>query len=167
MPGDEAAATAQAYFDALNDRDLERGASLVADGCEWLHVATGDRFVGPEGFLTSARRWLTAFPDTTIEVKRVLPGEGWVVAEVIARGTHTGPLATPAGTIPPTGRTGDLECCYVLQIRAGQIVGGRIYYDTTTMLERLGLLSQRAMAFGLRVLKVRNSIRRRPRSLGC
>jgi steroid delta-isomerase-like uncharacterized protein len=166
MPSDEAAATAHAYFEALNARDLERGASLVADGCVWFHVATGDRFVGPEGYLTSARRWLAAFPDTAIEVKRLLPGEDWVVAEVIAHGTHTGPLATTAGTIPPTGRTGDLEFCYVLEIREGRIVGGRIYYDTTTMLERLGLLSPRAMAFGLRLLRLRYLIRRRRRSLG-
>jgi steroid delta-isomerase-like uncharacterized protein len=156
----EATRVAKQYFDAFNRRDFALGAGLVAEGCEWLHVATGEVFRGPEGYKESASRWIRAFPDASVEIVRVLGAGPDLAVEVIARGRHDGTLATWAGEIPPTGRPSELRLCYAMTIEHGRIVGARIYYDTTTMLRGLGIVSDRLVSLGLRLVRLRHALRR-------
>jgi steroid delta-isomerase-like uncharacterized protein len=159
----EAGSVAEQYFDAFNRRDFERGAGLVAEECEWLHVATGEVFRGPAGYKESASRWTRAFPDATVEIARVVASGTDLVVEVIARGRHDGTLLTWAGEIPPTGRSSELRLCYAMTVEHGKITDARIYYDTGTMLRELGIVSDRLISFGLRIVRLRYAL---ARSLG-
>jgi ketosteroid isomerase-like protein len=67
--------------------------------------------------------------------------EEGVVVEFRGRGTHTGPLANPAGDIRATGRKVDIPFCQVYRLKGGKIVSSRLYFDTATMMGQLGLLS--------------------------
>ena len=62
----------------------------------------------------------------------------------IARGAHTGPLETPAGEVPPTGRRIEIEFSVVARARDGLLVDGREYYDSMTLLTQLGLMPEPA-----------------------
>ena len=55
--------------------------------------------------------------------------------EIVARGTHTGPL----DGIPPTGRRAEVVGCNVVEIRDGKIHRERDYYDTMALMQQLGL----------------------------
>jgi len=94
-------------FDAFNDRDLDRVAAMVSEDFELVDFAAeGQIFRGPQGILRWLRMFLTALPDAKTELTSVVAdGENWVFTEFVGRGTHTGPLVGPAGTIPPTGRS--------------------------------------------------------------
>jgi ketosteroid isomerase-like protein len=56
-----------------------------------------------------------------------------------SRGTHTGPLAAPAGDIAPTGRAIEVPFCVVVRARDGLLCEGREYSDALTLLGQLGL----------------------------
>jgi len=49
-------------------------------------------------------------------------------------------LVTPAGTIPPTGRTVELRLGEVYEVRESKIAKLHAYYDSATMMRQLGLL---------------------------
>jgi ketosteroid isomerase-like protein len=63
-----------------------------------------------------------------------------VATEHIGRFTHTGPLLTPAGEIPPTGRRVELQIAEVYRMREGKIALLHAYYDVATMLRQPGLM---------------------------
>jgi hypothetical protein len=55
--------------------------------------------------------FVTAFPDLTQDVRLLVDAGEYAFAEVVARGTHTGPLAAPDGEIAPAGRTIEIPFC--------------------------------------------------------
>ena len=111
---------------------------MIAEDVEWLNVATGETFRGHEGFRQFMQGWADAFPDGRAEDTNVYVGEDFAVTEFFGRGTHSGPLRTPAGEIPPTERSVEFRLCEVYQIRDGKIVRGRTYFDAATLLDELG-----------------------------
>jgi predicted ester cyclase len=82
-----------------------------------------------------------AFPDLKIAVTNQVATDDQVVSEFTARGTHTGPLLTPAGEIPPTGRKVDFIVCEVWRIKNGQLVSLHNYQDAASLMRQLGVLS--------------------------
>jgi hypothetical protein len=56
-------------------------------------------------------------------------------------GTHTGPLATPLGTVPATGRPVDIRVIDVLTLTEGRISGIVMVADELGNLHRLGALT--------------------------
>lgn len=92
------------YVAAWNRRDMERYYSLYSenlvfqDGIEVLHSVDALR----ERYESE----LAAFPDLTIECKRLLVDEGTqtLAAENLERGTHSGDLVVGGERLSPTGR---------------------------------------------------------------
>ena len=157
-------------FEAFDEGDLDRAVATVTDDFELLDVAAGQTLRGQEG----CRRWLTTFrtalPDARTELVNTFADGDRVASEHIGRGTHTGPFVTPAGDIPPTGRTVELRIAELYELRDGKITRLHAYYDSATMLRQLGLLpasgsgGERAMTafMGLSVKAMRALKRSRP-----
>jgi predicted ester cyclase len=55
-------------------------------------------------------------------------------------GTHTGPLAGPAGDVPPTGRRVTVPFCALGTQREGRLAAVHIELDQLGMLAQLGLV---------------------------
>lgn len=141
MIGQEAAALVRASHEAFNARDFDRVDEIVAEDFEHTNVATGETFHGPEGMKRFERGWIEAFSDAETEVVGLHGGDDFAVVEFVGRGTHDGPMATPDGEIPPTGRRIETRFCEVFEARDGKLVRGRIYFDLATIMGQLGLLS--------------------------
>jgi steroid delta-isomerase-like uncharacterized protein len=141
------AALVQIGYDAYNDHSfdahwLERAAAPIAEECEVVDVPSGAILRGPEGFKQFLLGFSTAFPDSRAEVTHLSTTEDGAVVEFVGRGTHTGPLHTPGGDIPPTGRPFELHFCDVYTIKKGKIVRHSTYYDALSLLEQLGAFPQ-------------------------
>jgi ketosteroid isomerase-like protein len=81
-----------------NDREFDRILSeMIAEDIEWITVPTGQTFRGHEGFREFMQGWADAFPDGRTEDTTAYAGEEFGVSEFIGRGTHDGPLRSPAG----------------------------------------------------------------------
>ena len=140
MSAQDNAALACTLYDAYNARDFDRAASAVAENCELLNVPLGITFHGQEGVRQFQQGWEMAFPDSKVEVTNVVATDDQVVVEFTGRGTHSGPLYSPAGTIPATGRRLDLPFVDVHQIRDGKVASSRTYFDVMGMMQQLGLV---------------------------
>ena len=104
------------------------------------------RYTGPAGSSTGLqaraageRVWLDAFPDVRIEQRHRLVAGDTVIMEGTIHGTHTGPLASPVGVVPPTGRTIEGVYVSIMQFRDDRVVDQRVYYDQFDLLRQLGL----------------------------
>jgi predicted ester cyclase len=137
----DAAAAARAMYEALAGGDYESAAKYVAEDVLLLNVATGDVYRGSAGFLAYMRGWAAAFPDLKRDLLKVGGGGGRALAEYEAAGSHTGPLVTPRGHIPPTGMDVQLAFCDVVEFRDEVVSYIRSYFDSSTLLRQLGLIA--------------------------
>jgi len=144
MPEADAASVLREVFDALNEHDLDRVAAAVHERFDFVDVGGGEAVSGREQWRAYCGRFVTAFPDLTQEVTNLVPAGDSAFAEAIARGTHTGPLETPDGELPPTDRRLEIRFCVVVRAAHGLLVDGREYYDSMTLLTQLGLAPEAA-----------------------
>ena len=143
MSAQENAALAQKLYELFSNNQFDEAVALAAEDMEVVLVPFGQTFHGPEGFRNFMMGFKTAFPDIIINqvVSQIATDEA-AVSEFTARGTHTGPLMTPAGEVPPTGRTVDFTVCEVWQIRDGKIASLHNYQDSASLMRQLGLLPE-------------------------
>ena len=63
-----------------------------------------------------------------------------MATEITVKGTHTKPMVTPQGELPPTGKSLDLKAVNVMRLRDGRIAALRIYFDQMDFMGQLGAL---------------------------
>ena len=96
---------------------------------------------GPTGLGQTVEVYAKAFPDMHRELYRFFVTGDVVVVELALQGTHKGPLPTPMGIIPPTGKRMDAPCCDVFRLVNGKIQSFNCYPSGTVMFAQLGVLS--------------------------
>ena len=96
---------------------------------------------GPTGLGKTVEVYAKAFPDMHRELYRIFSVGDVVVVELALQGTHKGPLPTPMGIIPPTGKRMDAPCCDVFRLVNGKIQSFDCYPSGTVIFAQLGVLS--------------------------
>ena len=81
-----------------------------------------------------------AFPDIHRELFSVYATGDVVVAELAIRGTHTGVLPLPSGSLAPTDQTIDVPCCDVFHLENGKVTSFHCYNAASVMQQQLGLI---------------------------
>jgi len=125
----------QKHVLAENRRSIE---GLLATLCAepvYQIMATGETHRGREAVARFYRGLFEAMPDVTFERVGQFVGEEGVVEESVLAGTHTGPLFG----LPPTGRPVRLPLTIVFPMKAGEILGERMYFDMDSLHRQLGL----------------------------
>lgn len=138
------AALARSLYEAFNNRDFELGARMIAPEGTITLIGTGQTFTGPEGSRQFETMWATAFPDGMVTVERVVAQGDDVVVEYTGRGTHTGPLSTPVGDIPATGRSVTLQFVDMLEFADGKLRSQRSYLDSGSLMAQLGISAEQS-----------------------
>ena len=126
--------TVLGHVDAENRRDYE-AALATFDHPRYEFVATDEVYDG-EGEVME--HWLEldrAFPDQEDEILTLHHADDTVLLEMVTRGTHLGPLRG----LPPTGRTFELRFICIFVFEGERLVCERVYFDTNTMFEQLGV----------------------------
>lgn len=140
MSFEDNAVLARSIYAAFNRGEFEKCLSLATEDVEILMVPFGQTFRGKEGFRAFMEGFRKAFPDLTLEITSQVSSEGAVVNEFRARGTHTGPLFGPAGEIPATGNRIDYPVIEVWGVKEGRLAYIRNYFDSTTLMQQLGVV---------------------------
>lgn len=122
-----------------NNKDWNAAKASMAPEYVYDEIATHRRTQGPDASLEIWRGWATAFPDSKGEIHNTLQSGDTLVLELTWRGTHTGPLQTPRGTIPPTGKRIELRACQINTVANGKVQSTRHYFDLGSLLQQLGL----------------------------
>lgn len=81
-----------------------------------------------------------AFPDATVTEQAQILTPEVAVTESIFRGTHAGPLHTPTGEIPATGRQVKMRQVAVQRVTDGLISSEHLYFDQLDLLGQLGIV---------------------------
>lgn len=130
---------ARSIYEAWNNRDFDFLADSIAADGEIVDVGSGATFRGPDGSRQYNSAWAEAFPDGRITVDSVITSGDHVVVEYTGRGTHTGTMTSPAGSIPATGRSVTLHLCDVLVVADDKLKSMRSYFDTGSLMAQLGI----------------------------
>jgi len=84
----------------------------------------------------------SAFPDARMEIAYITESGDTVIAEGFFTGTHTAPLASPKGEVPPTGKSLKVAFSDFFTFKNGKVADHRTYFDQMELLGQLGLLPQ-------------------------
>ena len=134
----EALEAAKRADDAFNAHDVEARLAVNSDDTE-LVMPGGMRLRGREQADVLRAFW-EALPDATITWENHLESGSMIAGEGVLTGTHSGPLRTPQGDIPPTGRQVRLPYAFVRRVEGGAITSEHLYYDQMEFLQQLGAL---------------------------
>ena len=124
------------HIDAENRCDYE-AALATFDRPRYEFVATDEVFEGADQVMEHWLEFDRAFPDQRDEVIAFHHADETVLVEAISRGTHLGALRG----LPPTGRSFELQFACIFVFEGEKLVCERVYFDTTTIMEQLGVAS--------------------------
>ena len=127
------------WFALFDAGDVQGATALAADDCEVTMPGTGpmDRqtFAG-----VMLPMWLRAFGETRRhDILDVVDAGDVAALRVRFTAGNTGPMATPQGEIPATGRTVVLEHGTVVTADGGRITSWHSYFDQMVLLTQLGV----------------------------
>jgi len=95
---------------------------------------TDGEFRGPAGFRQLVERYISAFPNATMQITEIVAEGDMIAAHWRATGTHTGDLMG----IAPTGRDVTVEGTQFDRIRDGKIVESHGLFDALGLLQQIG-----------------------------
>jgi predicted ester cyclase len=128
-------------FSAIEARDFDTVAASLTPDCDFR--APGIELRGPDGFLAWTRPFLEAFPDIHHHIGPIVAAGDGVAFELEIHGTHTEPLVTPEGALPPTQRPLHLSACNIWRLdEGGGIASYHVYFDQVAFMVALGLIPQ-------------------------
>jgi steroid delta-isomerase-like uncharacterized protein len=140
MPTDATRATVHAIFETFAAHDLDAFRTFLTDDVVLRDPPSGMVHEGPEALMAAVGATVQAFPDLEPEVTNIVVEGEQAVAEVMRTATHTGPLPTPDGPVPPTGRAVRMPECIVFRITDGKVASMTTYLDRLSILQQLGLI---------------------------
>jgi predicted ester cyclase len=79
-------------------------------------------------------------PDVKGNVTNAISSGNSVLLEVTWEGTQTGPLETPGGTIPPSGKRQTTLSAWVFEFEGDRIKESRNYFDMVSFLQQIGAM---------------------------
>jgi steroid delta-isomerase-like uncharacterized protein len=135
----QAKETTDRFVAAFNAKDEKALKELHADDIKF-NAPGGFKATNAKDATAYAMTWLKAFPDGKMKVRSEITSGPWVVQEIVMEGTHTAPLDSPTGAIPPTHKKVVGYGVQILRVQDGKIAEARIYFDQLDQLSQLGLL---------------------------
>jgi steroid delta-isomerase-like uncharacterized protein len=129
---------ARENVDSFNKADWERLQAGLAAGVRYHEYGTQRTAEGPEKLVELLKGWKQAFPDAAGTVTSAVASGDMAALEVTWQGTHTGPLETPEGTIPASGKRQETPAAVVYTFEGGKIKESRQYFDSMTLLKQIG-----------------------------
>jgi ketosteroid isomerase-like protein len=112
--------------------------------CEWVNPMVQAQ--GPDEIVRSLAAYGAAFPERRHELSLVLEVGATVAVEGEWIATHAGPLATPEGELPATGRTVRVPFAAVIRVPDGRVDSVHVYLDPLGFMAQLGLAPEPAAA---------------------
>ena len=122
------------HVEAENAADYETALATFQHP-RYEYVANDEVYDGAEEVMAHWRELDRAFPDQEIEIVALHTADDAVLMEAIVRATHTGPLRG----LPPTGRSFEQQFLAIFVFEGDGLVCERVYYDTATVLQQLGI----------------------------
>ena len=126
-----------AHYDDFNGRRLDSAAVRFQADARIEH-GSGQVEYGPEGFCLLARQWLAAFPDGRVTVRDIRSQGGNLYdVELVATGTHSGPLVLGAWSFRPSQVAVRLPARELFQVEDSQFRLASLTFDLQDLVRQL------------------------------
>ena len=132
--------TAKSVTTACNEKNWSAVKSAFAENGIYDEKATSRRVQGVEKIIEVWQGWAKALPDSKATFVGEYASGDTATIEVVWKGTHTGPLQTATGTIPPSNKRMELPACQIIKIEGGKVKSFTHYFDMATLLRQIGAL---------------------------
>ena len=132
---------AKAPILAYNDKDWNRVRATITPDFLYDEIGTRRRLQNADEAIQAWKGWAQAFPDSHATFNATLVSGNTVVLEVTWKGTHTGLLQTPKGSVPGTGKPMEIRACIVSELAGEKARTQRHYFDMVSLLDQLGIQS--------------------------
>lgn len=131
----DARATVDRFYACFAASDWEGARGCYADSC--ITVMPGME-LDNDSHMAVGMAFKAAMPDARMEVVRAVEAGSEVFMGGTFRGTHTGDMVTPQGSIPASGNDLALPFADYFRVEDGKIVEHNVVFDQLTMLTQLG-----------------------------
>ena len=125
-------------IDAFNEADWERFRGVLSPDVVYAETGTGRRIEGAEAYVALCQGWRVALPDVRGTIRAAIAAEDRVAQEILWEGTHTGPMETPAGALPPSGAQISVEASFWVRFDGDKAREIHHYLDVLTLLQQTG-----------------------------
>jgi hypothetical protein len=125
--------------------DLDAFIDMMAPDCTWS--TPNGQLTGRDELRGWLAPWIAGFPhQRRHDLDRVVEHEGTVYCEGRFVGVNEGPMESPEGVLPPTGRPLELRFALIVEgdVAAQQATAVSLYFDQLDFLGQLGLLPEPA-----------------------
>jgi steroid delta-isomerase-like uncharacterized protein len=133
---------AEGVVEAYNNGDWERFRASHAADVVYEEIGTGQRTEGMDEYMQLLEGWKQAIPDGAATIRRTVESGDTVVMELVWKGTQSGDLQTPGGTVPASGRQIEVEATMWSDFEGDKVRQTRHYLDVMTLLQQLGATSE-------------------------
>ena len=130
---------AKSVVSAYSDKDWNALLSTVLPDIIYEEVPTRRNMRGSKNFMSCMQEWAASFPDSKGAIRNAYAVGDNVILELTWRGTHTGPLESPGGTIYPTGKKVEIPGCMVIEVMEDKVKTITHYFDLATMMKQMQL----------------------------
>jgi hypothetical protein len=139
--------TVREIYRTAEVKDIKAFISLFTEDGYFWDVSAGVKYYGQDIGKT-VEIYARAFPDMHRELLQffVKDDENVVIVELTLNGTQKGPLALPAGDIPPSNNVMKAPCCDLFYLENGKVKAFHCYTAGTIILGQLGVLSNLSAA---------------------
>lgn len=127
------------YLEAGDRDDLDAWDALCAPDMV-LHPGFTAPIHGLAAIKAFTEGFHRAFSPFSLRIDDLIAEGEQVVVRMTTRGTHTGPLMSPAGTVPPTGKTIAMPGIGFYRVAGGKIVEERVIMDVFGAMQQLGVI---------------------------
>ena len=126
------------YFASWNAHDVEKIASFVTDDIVCYNGARDQTFHGKDEFKGWPKGSFDAIPDFKLDITSLIGSGDMLACEWIFTGTLSGSLGPG---VPPTGKSFSVRGSTIAQTKDGKIQREADYWDITTFLRQVGLMT--------------------------
>ena len=138
--GSDLAQVSADLIDAFNEADWERFRGVLSPDTVYTETGTGRRVEGADAYVTLCQGWKVALPDVRGTIRGAIATEDQVAQEILWEGTHTGPMETPGGTLPPSGAQISVEASLWLRFQGDKAREVHHYLDVLSLLQQIGAI---------------------------
>lgn len=126
--------------DNFSADNFDRCMELADENVQVVAHAFGMTFNGKEEFGNFMQGFKQAFPDMKLEHKNIVGDGNKVAVEFTAHATHTGPLQTPGGVIPASGKKVELNVSEFYEWENGKFKRMSNYQDAGSLMRQIGAM---------------------------
>jgi steroid delta-isomerase-like uncharacterized protein len=127
----------ESWWQAFTSGNLDAAGAVMADDVDFRGPGVAMR--GRAQLVPYLGGFKEAFPDLRRVETTVIAQGDTAIVELVLEGTHTGPMRSPEGTIPPTGKKVVWKAADFVRVANGKIIAWHPYWDRVAFAAQLGL----------------------------